>query len=338
MSWADEDRLYHVHYYAPDEEEPASTLTSTGEHPFYVANRRAFVPVKQLVVGDRLCLHDGRPAEVVAIDIEDATDGERFTTYNFEVEGWHTYFVGPEDAGVWVHNRGDGCEQVASMLLNIKKRDPELDDWAAFKRLAERTETPKRRALVDAHLVDAAVASMRSSFKDAAARVDAGASWAQVKHLVPTHKEINQVMGGRRQAALLESHHGATRKWAAQMLKIERPNEFGGFGRASGKNADPRWNAILDEMPAALLDQAFHRGKASRQLIPGTRSLHANLNTAIRDGDTSSTSGIFNALKRGYEDWDNQFAAPGNQFSNEDFGKDLWTVTTAWLESEGVID
>jgi hypothetical protein len=101
-----------------------SELVSTGEHPYFVVGREAFTPASELTAGDLLGLADGRTAEVVEIRIEDAT-GDAFTTYNFEVEDFHTYFVGQE--GVWVHNLGAAdCQRL----------------FAVYEKLVQRGKTP----------------------------------------------------------------------------------------------------------------------------------------------------------------------------------------------------
>ncbi len=95
-----------------------SELVSTGEHPYFVVGREAFTPASELTAGDLLGLADGRTAEVVEIRIEDAA-GDAFTTHNFEVEDFHTYFVGPE--GLWVHNAGAAsCEWVFSVYKRLR--------------------------------------------------------------------------------------------------------------------------------------------------------------------------------------------------------------------------
>lgn len=58
----------------------------------------------------------------------------RFTTYNFEVADWHTYFVG--EPGVWVHNSAQACERAFSIWKRLKGHE-ELDDFAAFRRIEE---------------------------------------------------------------------------------------------------------------------------------------------------------------------------------------------------------
>jgi hypothetical protein len=72
------------------------------QHPFWV-NEKGWTAAGKLVVGDQvLSAHDGW------LRVGSATwQQARETVYNFEVEEFHTYFVG--EAGAWVHNaNGDG--------------------------------------------------------------------------------------------------------------------------------------------------------------------------------------------------------------------------------------
>ncbi|NER08481.1 MAG: hypothetical protein F6K17_41080, partial [Okeania sp. SIO3C4] len=75
----------------------SESLKVTGEHPFYVKNR-GWVYAEKLLPGDEVFTSSGGWLRV--------SNGtwlpERHTVYNFEVDGFHTYFVG--GAGVWVHN------------------------------------------------------------------------------------------------------------------------------------------------------------------------------------------------------------------------------------------
>ncbi len=101
------DALYQVVTQTPGKSE-TETIVSTGTHPFYVANRHAFVPADHLRPGDRLVQKDGAFRRVAGVT---KTDADRTTTtYNLEVEDFHTYFVGKH--GVWVHNSGEPCERM----------------------------------------------------------------------------------------------------------------------------------------------------------------------------------------------------------------------------------
>ena len=75
------------------------TFTTTVGHPFFVQGN-GWVAAKELVVGDKLELQDGGDAYVDAITTKQFE--EPVKVYNFEVEDFHTYFVGL--SCVLVHN------------------------------------------------------------------------------------------------------------------------------------------------------------------------------------------------------------------------------------------
>jgi hypothetical protein len=76
------------------------TISGTPGHPFYVTGK-GWTSAGQLCAGDELVLQSGGAAVVESVRHErlDAP----VAVYNFEVEGWHTYYVG--DGGVLVHNK-----------------------------------------------------------------------------------------------------------------------------------------------------------------------------------------------------------------------------------------
>ena len=119
------DEWYHI--CANGEE-----IVCTGGHPFYVLNASEdrnvirfddgeetsgkWITAKELKKDDKLLLSDGSYGIIKSIKVEKLSEPE--TTYNFEVEDFHTYFVGTNE--VLVHN---AC-------LKVNAKDPydfELD-------------------------------------------------------------------------------------------------------------------------------------------------------------------------------------------------------------------
>jgi len=72
-------------------------IGTTDEHPWRTA-AGAWLETKDLTPGTELVSADGDRAIVITVLKTDRIE----PTYNFEVEGFHTYFVG--ESGVWVHN------------------------------------------------------------------------------------------------------------------------------------------------------------------------------------------------------------------------------------------
>ncbi len=83
-----------VHIYVEDEE-----IVTTPEHPFWEMNRE-WCSAIEIRAGDILKLANGKTAIVSKVYSE--TLSSPVTVYNFEVEDYHTYYVG-EDS-VLVHN------------------------------------------------------------------------------------------------------------------------------------------------------------------------------------------------------------------------------------------
>lgn len=89
-------------------------LGVTAAHPFWVEDR-GWTAAGKLVPGDRVFTRESGWVRVSGATWHPA----RKTVYNFEVEGFHSYFVG--ETGVWVHNAscmmGEKAAGVASAAL-----------------------------------------------------------------------------------------------------------------------------------------------------------------------------------------------------------------------------
>ena len=92
-------------------------IVTTETHPFYV-NHRGFVNAGELKVEDKLLDSNGNILLIEKIEVE-LTD-KPTTVYNFQVEDFHTYYVG--ENGVWVHNK---CtpEQVRQNYVDGEKAE-----------------------------------------------------------------------------------------------------------------------------------------------------------------------------------------------------------------------
>ncbi|MCU4352359.1 HINT domain-containing protein [Acinetobacter ursingii] len=74
-----------------------NTIEVSDDHPFWVVDKK-WVESIDLKVGDQLLDANNQVHKVVSFTETDRVE----TTYNLEVEGYHTYFAG--DANMWVHN------------------------------------------------------------------------------------------------------------------------------------------------------------------------------------------------------------------------------------------
>ena len=75
-------------------------LFCTEEHPFYV-NNLGWVKSCDLVENDSVLIYNNCIASLIRKEIEELDEEE--ITYNFEVEGYHTYYVG--EHSILVHNK-----------------------------------------------------------------------------------------------------------------------------------------------------------------------------------------------------------------------------------------
>ena len=106
-----------VHLFVGGEE-----IITTPEHPFYVKDK-GFIGAIHLRAGDILVLVNGEYAilEKVQHEILEAP----IKVYNFEVEGYHTYFVG--DCAVLVHNVCSGTYHKNGTFVEGEGHGP--NDW-----------------------------------------------------------------------------------------------------------------------------------------------------------------------------------------------------------------
>ncbi|REJ96414.1 MAG: hypothetical protein DWQ34_04035 [Planctomycetota bacterium] len=144
------DRLYHVTYVCSDGRQ--ETLTTTVGHRFFIAERSDWVEAQHLADGETLCLAEGQTAAVQEVRIEAAAPGESLTTYNFEVEETHTYFVGR--AGVWTHNtsRTTCMTLAANYRSRIQNGVDPGDAFAALTREVEDLVAAGKMTTKDADL------------------------------------------------------------------------------------------------------------------------------------------------------------------------------------------
>ena len=85
---------YHI--FVNDEE-----IVCTGGHPFYSTKYDKFVAAKDLETDDKLLFSNGEYGIINRIEVEVLSEPQ--TTYNFEVEDFHTYYVGENE--VLTHNK-----------------------------------------------------------------------------------------------------------------------------------------------------------------------------------------------------------------------------------------
>jgi RHS repeat-associated protein len=97
------------------------TLGTTDEHPWRLVGGE-WRETAELEPGDELVTADGDPAVVTSVRRTERVE----RTYNFEVEGFHTYFVG--ESGAWVHNACRSAAQRSAFLRQLANH-PNTPSW-----------------------------------------------------------------------------------------------------------------------------------------------------------------------------------------------------------------
>ena len=96
-------------------------IIATPEHPIWINEERKFIRAISLQKNQSVSLVNAGSARIVDVKSCHAEPGKRFTTYNFEVEEFHTYFVGK--FGIWVHNTGRApCEIIFSTFVDTARK------------------------------------------------------------------------------------------------------------------------------------------------------------------------------------------------------------------------
>ncbi len=93
-------------------------IITTETHPFYV-NKRGFINAGELKVGDELLDVNNNILLIENYTVE--ITAEPTTVYNFQVEDFHTYFVG--ERCIWVHNASETYNQLRKVSPDAKARE-----------------------------------------------------------------------------------------------------------------------------------------------------------------------------------------------------------------------
>lgn len=292
------DALYHVTYVLASnaaESGPAdyNTLTCTGEHPFYVEGIHEFVPASGLCHGAELRLSSGATAYVTDVQVERGPPGHRLTTYNFAVADWHTYFVGGESTGVWVHNADDGC-QVAYGITARVERTTGKRGIEKFKEFLDQTNSPGRRKAVEMTMRQVVSEVMKEVYTEAVSLADVPAV-QQLKSL-----KDSATYGPRLVNKDLAIHHTTPKYLLRRLIQMQNP--------------DWTWDEVLqhadsiaDNMPGMLMHQKDHVGSDAEGLASFHRRLTQDAKLppppAGSGGQVEFTRGqILDGLRKAYED------------------------------------
>lgn len=194
----------------------------------------------------------GATMKTVAINLKQVALLQRFSS---KFDDLIRHYDRLEDWTDGLDNVNDGkaiAQRSFSIILHKKAANE--GHWPAFVRFMEGTSDPERRAIVDSQLGFVVNRIMKESYAEAAAVLRRGGTLAEAMQRVPNYTQAKQVLGGRLDVASLEVHHAATNEWMKRMLRTAHPGTYGGW-----PNGDPRWAGVLNEMPALVMDKAWHR-------------------------------------------------------------------------------
>ena len=99
------------------------TVNVTGNHRFYVKNKQAFIPVKEISPSDKMITATGNTVSVICHTDKSNDCGRPYLSehlplvYNMEVNHRHTYFIGNE--GILVHN---SCSRTRRKIYYDKEK------------------------------------------------------------------------------------------------------------------------------------------------------------------------------------------------------------------------
>ena len=242
---------------------------------------------------------------------ETASEGNPFTTYNFEVADFHTYFAGT--GGVWVHNAGNGlCELVFTVYQNITQANNLQDDpWSAFKLLLAKTSNMADR--IDAAMPKTTKDVMRRMYQKAI-KPDGSVDLSKV----PSVQEIYEtcytwdptaygkgawVNARVSRGSYFENHHTTPKEW---IKKLFPDRQFS--------------NTELDSMPGILIPRNEH----NLTNFGGDELSFHNILNRLLPKDTADQATILERLEEVYTDWD------------PELGPQIWKTTREWLREEGL--
>ena len=97
------------------------TINATANHPFYVKNRSAFIPIEKVTDSDNLITETGQSVKLICSENRKDHcgipygDGQPQPVYNLQIANRHTYFVG-KDHKILVHNcRGERTRPIQTL-------------------------------------------------------------------------------------------------------------------------------------------------------------------------------------------------------------------------------
>ncbi|MEM1165979.1 MAG: polymorphic toxin-type HINT domain-containing protein, partial [Planctomycetota bacterium] len=272
-------------------------ITGTGEHPFWVEERAAFVPMRKLAVGMALVssVRSAPTAHIVDVQVERGppVGGEPYTAYNFEVAEFNTYFVG--QAGVWVHNRGAPCQRLAAMSIRLSK-DTGTYGGKPYRRIRDvinKLNTARvaagRPKLARKHMVDAILETADQTFRNPP-RLPDGTIDFDVLSFRNTKTQLGGILADDTPEFDLEVHHTAVKDWVKWIAE-----------QRNGGTLTPAQLDVLDldGMPSLPLPRTWHNFGQSG--IPTGRTFHDILGR-VENRNPQDADAAIRMVLQAYED------------------------------------
>ncbi|MAY75363.1 MAG: hypothetical protein CMJ31_11710 [Phycisphaerae bacterium] len=300
-------------------------LRLTGEHPIYSIDRSEFVAARELNIGEAMRLASGsRIARVVGIDLARAPPFAPYTTYNFSVDEYSTYFVG--DDGVWVHNAANAfCEKFGDVFDQVRRSlpDDQADDILEVTRLSlAKYDELHGRLVPDSDLAGKTIKEIADAVqRDLFGRFGAGLGVDDM----PTFTELRRVFGGRLQRAggpaFLAVHHAVAKSDFLRLFKRAAGFEFPGD---------------IDSMPSIVLEFAKHsaRGDGSfhgiyRRVLKDTIR-EANLGNTARRHRQLTVAEHLTAMKETYSEMQRLYPDDSVNYNT------VWEACEQWIRQQGI--
>ncbi|MBM9549247.1 hypothetical protein JWG40_19650 [Leptospira sp. 201903074] len=223
-----------------------TTLETTWNHPFRVKKQghalekfsienTDWVQAKDLHPGDVALRADGQELVVTDITIDERAE----TVYNFEVEEYHTYFVG--ESGVWVHNADRSMKGYSNprgeKIINKKEhnRAQQKLDQNVDKSKEAIKDFAKNAKNEDGTPPDNSVDAMKESLQD---------------NLKPSgEKNKTENLDPNRQ-----KYRGMSETELDNQLKVEKGNQW----------AELQWSYGTDDMVSPVIEQRTRQSTLDR--------------------------------------------------------------------------
>lgn len=207
--------LVHLTYLVSGDTTPR-TLSGTAIHPFWSEDRQEWVNMTELTIGEALSTNDGNGHAVVTrIEHEIAPIGTSFTTFNFEVADWHTYFVAPKNSppraeSVWVHNQNKGfCKEgLARIKKGIDERGAKYGErvLAAHKNLPAH-QVSKIKSYIHAAKANARLAAGQSTHSKNNIRYDYSKDFAEDRDKFTSNHTVKHFSAPLKKDLILVQYH-----------------------------------------------------------------------------------------------------------------------------------